>query len=304
MMPHPAARKQEVHVPTTRVNGIAYAYEERGSGVPVVFSHGITFDHHMWDPQVAALSARYRCLAYDLIGHGGSGRAGGEYSFEDEAENLHALLAEWDASPAHIVGLSMGGMMALRLALAHPEDVLSLALFDTSAEGEEPANIPRYEALVSASKGGGAASVAPAVAAIMFSQGFHRSNPETVDAYKRHYAALDFDAMEPALKTVTSRSNVLPALSRITVPALVVVGSEDAATVPGQAQHIAEAIPGARLETIEGAGHMSVIEQPERATELLSAFLDGVVAAARSRKKSGAAGTSGEANSPAAPACP
>jgi pimeloyl-ACP methyl ester carboxylesterase len=169
----------------------------------------------------------------------------------------------------------MGGMTAMRLALAHPEDVLSLALFDTSAEGEEAENVPRYEALLAASRRD-AASVAPAVAAIMFSQGFQRSHPETVDAFKAAYAASDFDALEPALKAVTARTDVLPALSRIAVPTLVVVGEEDAATRPGPAQHIAEAIPGARLETLAGAGHMSVVEQPQRVNELLSAFLDGV----------------------------
>jgi pimeloyl-ACP methyl ester carboxylesterase len=264
-------------MPTLSVNGIDYAYEERGSGTPVVFAHGLTFDRHMWDPQVAALSAGYRCIAYDMIGHGGSSAAGGPYSFEDEAENLHALLGQWNASPAHVVGLSMGGMMAMRLAIAYPQDVLSLALFDTSAEEEESENVPRYEALVAASRGPNVAAVAEAVAAIMFSATFRASHPDVVAAYKESYTALDFDAVEPALKAVTGRTNVLAALSRVGVPALVVVGSEDAATAPDRAQHIAEAIPGARLEMIAGAGHMSVIEQPQRAAELLSSFLGEVV---------------------------
>ena len=241
-------------MPSVSVNGLDYAYEESGSGTPVVFAHGLTFDRHMWDPQVAALSSRYRCIAYDLLGHGASAGGRDGYSLEDEAENLHELMARWGATPAHIVALSMGGMMAMRFAIAHPQEVLSLALFDTSAEEEEAANVPRYEALLAASRG-------PNLA---------------VAAYKESYIALDFDAIEPALKAVTGRTNVLPALSRLDVPALVVVGAEDVATTPDKAQHIAEAIPGARLETIAGAGHMSVVEQPERATELLSSFLDGI----------------------------
>ena len=263
-------------MPSVSVNGLDYAYEESGSGTPVVFAHGLTFDRHMWDPQVAALSSRYRCIAYDLLGHGASAGGRDGYSLEDEAENLHELMARWGATPAHIVALSMGGMMAMRFAIAHPEEVLSLALFDTSAEEERAENVPRYEALLAASRGPNLAAAAEAVAAIMFSAGFRESRPDAVAAYKESYIALDFDAIEPALKAVTGRTNVLPALSRLDVPALVVVGAEDVATTPDKAQHIAEAIPGARLETIAGAGHMSVVEQPERATELLSSFLDGI----------------------------
>jgi pimeloyl-ACP methyl ester carboxylesterase len=228
----------------------------------------------MWDPQVAALSASYRCIAYDLMGHGGSAPGPGGYTLEDEAENLHELIARWwGASPAHVVALSMGGMTAIRLALDHPEDVLSLSLFDTSAEGEDPSRIPQYEALLAGSRGPNVAVIAEAVAAIMFSQGFRASRPEVVADYRRHYASLDFDAIELALKAVTGRSNVLPAAAAISVPTLVVVGSEDPATPPDEARRLADAVPGARLETLAGAGHMSVIEQPERVTEMLSAFL-------------------------------
>src|SRR3989304_2677396 len=59
-------------MPTTTVNGLAYDYEEKGSGLPIVFAHGLTFDRHMWDHQVEALSPRYRCIAYDFLGHRGS----------------------------------------------------------------------------------------------------------------------------------------------------------------------------------------------------------------------------------------
>jgi pimeloyl-ACP methyl ester carboxylesterase len=174
----------------------------------------------------------------------------------------------------------MGGMTVMPFAIAHPQEVLSLALFDTSAEEEKAENTPRYDALLAASRGPNVAAVAGAVAAIMFSAGFQTSHPEVVAAYKKSYAALDFDALEPALNAVTGRKNLLAALSRLRVPALVVVGQEDAATELDQAEHIAAAIPGARLEILAGAGHMSVIEQPERVTALLSTFLDGVTAGA------------------------
>ena len=72
-------------MPTAAVNGLQYFYEEKGSGFPVVFAHGLTFDRHMWDHQVQTLSSRYRCVAIDFRGHGGSSTAPGEYGLEEEA---------------------------------------------------------------------------------------------------------------------------------------------------------------------------------------------------------------------------
>lgn len=260
-------------MPSATVNGNEYEYEEAGSGTPVVFAHGLTFSRRMWDRQVEALSPRYRCLSYDFLGHGGSSLGDAEYTLEDEAESLHALIARWGASPAHVVGLSMGGMVALRLALAHPEDVRSLALLDTSAEAELPERAPLYEQLAATAKARGPDSVADPVAAIMFSPGFVQSHPEAVEAYKRSFSALDMEGLERATRAVARRTNVLDRISQISVPTLVIVGGEDGATTPDRAEHIVERVRGARLETIAGAGHMTTVEQPERVSELLAGFL-------------------------------
>jgi len=263
-------------MPSATVNGLRYDYEEKGSGLPAVFAHGLTFDRHMWDHQVETLSGRYRCIAYDFLGHGGSPVGPEGYSLEDEAEHLHALLGQWGASPAHIVGLSMGGMVALRLALAHPADVRSLSILDASAEEELPERRPLYEQLAATAKTQGPESVADPVAGFMFSRGFVQSQPEKVEAYKRGFGALDMEGLERATQAVTRRTNVLERIAQIAVPTLVIVGGEDIATTPDKAQHIAERIRGARLETVAGSGHMTPLEQPERISELLSAFLPEV----------------------------
>ncbi len=260
-------------MPAVTVDGSEYFYEERGSGAPVVFAHGLTFDRHMWDPQVEALSSRYRCIAYDFLGHGGSAVGRGEYSLEDEAENLHALISRWKASPAHVVGLSMGGMVALRLALARPEDVRSLALLDTSAEEEVEDRRPQYEAMAEMARVRGPESIVDAVAPFMFSQGFLRSRPEKVAAFRQEFIRSNVEGIVLATKAVTRRTNVLERISAINVPTLVIVGGEDISTTPDKAEHIVERIAGSRLETIAGAGHMTPIEEPERVSQLLSEFL-------------------------------
>jgi 3-oxoadipate enol-lactonase len=259
-------------MPKVTVNGTEYFYEEKGSGFPVVFAHGLTFDRHMWDHQVETLSSRYRCIAYDFLGHGESAVGRGEYSLEDEAENLHALLGQWGASPAHLVGLSMGGMVGMRLALAHPEDVRSLALLDTSAEEEVAELRPQYEALA-ATQGSAAQTAVETVVLVVFSQGFVQSQPGKVAAYKEQFVASSGEGRALATKAVTRRTSVLERISEITVPTLVIVGTEDIATMPDKSEHLVERIDGARLETIAGAGHMTPVEQPERISQLLSEFL-------------------------------
>jgi 3-oxoadipate enol-lactonase len=260
-------------MPTATVNGSEYYYDEKGSGFPIVFGNSLLFDHRMWDQQVETLSSRYRCITYDFLGHGGSSVGAEGYSLEDEAKNLHALMEKWGASPAHMVGLSMGGMVDMRLALAHPEDVRSLALLDTSAEEEVAERRPQYEAMAGAARVNGPEAVVDAVVPFMFSQGFQQSQPEPVAAFKRQFTASDMDGVERATQAVARRTSVLDKISQIKVPTLVIVGSDDISTTPDRAQHIAEGIAGARLETIEGSGHMTAIEQPERVSQLLSEFL-------------------------------
>lgn len=267
-------------MPKATVNGNEYFYEEKGSGVPVVFGHSLAFDRRMFDHQVETLASRYRCIAYDFLGHGGSSPGRGEYSLEDEMENLHGLLAQLGASPAHLVGLSMGGMVDMRLALAHPEDVRSLALLDTSAEEEVAERRPQYEALAAASRASGPQSVVDGVAGFMFSQGFRQSQPEKVEAFKEQFIRYNVEGIALATMAVTRRTSVLERISEIRVPTLVIVGGEDIATTPDKAQRIAERISGARLETIAGSGHASTIEQPERVSQLLLEFLAEVDSAA------------------------
>jgi len=260
-------------MPTAAVNGLQYQYDEKGSGVPVVFAHGLTFDRHMWDHQVQTLSSRYRCVAIDFRGHGGSSTAPGEYSLEDEAESLHVLMGQLGARPAHLVGLSLGGMVGLRLALAHPESVRSLALLDTSAEAEVPERRPQYESLAAMAKAQGPQSVVDAVLPLMFSPGFLQGQSDALVRYRSDFAGLNLDGLEAATKAVTRRTDVLAEVSRIRAPTLVIVGEEDIATTPDKAEHIVERIAGARLVTIAGSGHMTPIEQPERISQLLSEFL-------------------------------
>ena len=133
-------------MPYADVNGQRLYYEDSGGDGPVIaFSHGLFMDESMFDPQVEALSESYRCIAWDERGHGRTGEPSGPFSYWDSADDLAALLASLGIRRAVLAGMSQGGFLSLRCALAHPELVRALILIDTQAGVEEPERLPGYQ---------------------------------------------------------------------------------------------------------------------------------------------------------------
>lgn len=246
-------------------------YESDGCGEPVVLVHGFALDRSLWDPQVAALAAHYRVVRYDLRGYGDSTPPAGPYS---HAGDLAALLAALDARPAHVVGLSMGGHVALGLALEEPTAVRSLTLVDSTLDGYRmgEAWAQRWRAVVAAGRGGDLAAAkrlwlehelfattrakpgvdAPVAAMLERYSGWHWSHKDPVDAPAR-----------PAIERLTS----------VAVPTLVVVGEHDLPDFQGIARRLAAGIPRARLAVVAHAGHVPSLEAPDAFNEALLAHL-------------------------------
>lgn len=249
-----------------------------GPGEPVFFSHGLLWSTRMFDPQVAALRGRYRCVAWD---HRGQGRSdddpGRAVSIEEVTADAIALLEARGGGPVHLVGLSMGGFVAMRIAARRPELVRSLVLLETSAEAEPDENVPRYRLLAFLAKWVGLRPVARPVMKIMFSRSFLTDPARSADvAQWRRQLLANRRSIVKAVSGVIERAPVASELSGVRAPTLVVVGEEDVATVPAKAERIAAAIPGARLVRIPRAGHTSTIEEPAAVTGALSAFLDAL----------------------------
>ncbi len=261
---------------TVTVNGAELYYEDVGQGFPLLFLHGLTFDTRMWTDQVAALSKTYRCISLDFRGHGRSPTSDSEYSLEQLAEDVHGLLRELGIEQAHVAGLSMGGMVAMRLALAHPEVVRSLMLLDTSAHPEDPGNASQYETMARIIKEQGPQAVMQGVIPIMFSPAFVQGQPQKLEAFKEQFRKLNREGNYRATLAVTQRRDIREEIKSIGVPTLIIVGEQDLPTPVGQADTIHRQIAGSRLEKIASAGHMTPLEQPEKVTALLEGFLSQV----------------------------
>src|SRR3984957_9836236 len=134
------------------VNGQRLYYEDTGGpGPAVIFSHGLFMDHEMFAPQVAALKDRYRCITWDERGHAGTASDTLEpFTYYDSADDLAALLAHLGIKKAVLAGMSQGGFLSLRCALAHPEIVRALILMDTQSGQEDPATLEGHMQLAAA----------------------------------------------------------------------------------------------------------------------------------------------------------
>jgi len=244
--------------------------------LPLLFLHGLTFDTRMWTDQVAALCKKYRCINMDFRGHGRSSTTESEYSLEQFAEDVYGLMKELGIEQAHVAGLSMGGMVAVRLALAHPEVVRSLMLLDTSARPEQAERAPQYETMARISREQGPEAIMQGVIPIFFSQAFIEGQPQKLEAFKEQFRSLNPEGVYRATLAVTRRRDICEEIKSIRVPTLVIVGKEDLAMPVREAETIQRQIAGSRLEKIAGAGHMTPIEQPEKVTAIIEEFLSQV----------------------------
>lgn len=266
--------------------GVSLHVEDSGGpGIPVAFAHGLFWDTRLFEPQIARLSGARRCIAWDHRGQGRSEVTDAGYDMDTLAQDAIALFTRLGAGPVDFVGLSMGGFVALRVALARPDLVRSLVLIDTSADAEPPANLPRYRLLRFVAGLLGLRLVIGRLMPILFGPAFlaDPARAREREEYRRRLAANDRTGILRAVDGVLGRAGVADRLGTLRVPTLVIVGEHDRATPPEKARAIATAIPGARLVVIPEAGHTSTLEAPDAVTTALEDFLAEVDRAAMMR---------------------
>jgi 3-oxoadipate enol-lactonase len=256
--------------------------EVGGQGPAVLFWPSLLTDGGLWHAQARAAREGHRVLVVDGPSHGRSDPRRQPFTLDDCAEAVVEILDAFAVDRAVLVGLSWGGMTAMRVALRHPERVRGLALFDTSANAERPLAALRYRAMAEILRRFGLVrALDPSVASIMFSDRTLRERPELARELFRRLRGWDQEGLYHAVDAVViSRSSIAAELPRIAAPTIVGVGEDDRATSRGYAERIAASIPGAKLHVIAGAGHLSAIEAPGEVTRLLVSFLGELEAAA------------------------
>ena len=257
----------------TKVNGIEANYELHGKeGAPwLVLSHSLACSVRMWDPQIAALKDRYRILAYDTRGHGGTEAPKGAYTLELLADDLKALLDHVGAKNPHYCGLSMGGMIGQTFALKYPGVFRTLMLADTASR--YPAEAwPLWQDRIKIAEDKGMAPLVEPTLQRWFTEPFRKSNPAPVAAIGKLIASTPVAGYVGCCHAIP-KINLSARLKEIKIPILVLCGDLDPGTPPAMSEEIHRSAPGSKLVMIRQAAHLSNLEQPEQFTKALSDFL-------------------------------
>lgn len=255
--------------------GHRVVWEETGLGDPIVWLQGLGADHSAWAVQIARFSARYRCIAPDLLDTGVSDRAHDQYSTRALAEDVLALLDQIGTPTVHVVGLSLGGSVAQHLALLAPERLRSLTLVSSIAAPDA-----RLAEILHTW-----AALRQQLDPVLF---YRQANlwlfaPEFFDDARRVAGVLRWVERHPAPQPAAAFARQVEAslahdtqadLSAIRTPCLVIGGSDDILTLPSQQQALAAAIPGAQLRFIPHAAHSVNLEKQNIFNQMVSLFID------------------------------
>lgn len=260
---------------TVRVRGIDIHYVDRGVGYPLLFVHGHPFDRTLWEPQVRALAGRgYRVIVPDLRGYGRTTVVPGVTTMDDFARDQAALLEHLGLDAVGLVGLSMGGQIALELCRLFPDRVDSLTLAATNPYAETEQGRVARRALAERLRAEGMRGYTDEMLVGMMTEANVRSLPAVADHVRAMMYAAPPEGAAAALLGRAERPDHMPLLRRISAPTLLVVGQEDVFTPPELTEAMHVRIPDSVVEIIEGAGHLPNLERPERFNEVLRRFLD------------------------------
>ena len=256
----------------TQVNSISLAFNDLGTGLPLVFLHAFPLNRTMWVDQEKALSTQFRVITIDLRGHGESDAPLWHYSLDQAADDVCGLLDHLSIKQAVFVGLSMGGYILFAFYRKYAERVKGMVLADTRAQADtEDGKQARFEMAQTAYKQGPSA-IADIMIPKLLSPGTIQTRPELVQRVRGMIEGNQVSGIAGDLMAMAQRPDSVPFLQQIHCPTQIIVGELDVPTPPADARLMSEKIPNARLAVIPGAGHLSNLEQPELFNESIRSF--------------------------------
>jgi 3-oxoadipate enol-lactonase len=259
----------------TTADGVI-GFDDVGQGPAVVLLHAFPLSRLMWRPQVEALEDNWRVVAPDLRGFGDSRGFVDTPSIDGMADDVARLLDELRVDRAVVGGLSMGGYVALAFARRHAGRLRGLVLADTKAEPDDEAARANRDRLIAFAATSTGAAVVEQMLPKLVGTDTMANRPEVLERV-RHIAGAQVAAgIVGALRALRDRPDARSGLDAIAVPTLVVVGRDDTLTPPAQSEALAGRIRGARLVVIDGAGHLSNLEQPARFNAAVRGFLESL----------------------------
>lgn len=257
----------------TTSDGVRLRVGVEGDGPPLLLIHGFPLSARLWDAVTPALAAEFRVIAPDLRGHGASEASETASMARYATDLVEVLHAIEEPGPVVVVGLSMGGYIALELLRRHPGRVRALVLMDTRAGADPPDAAQARRETAERVLREGSWVVGDTMVEKLFAPG---APADVRERWRSIMAASPPLGVAAALRAMAARPDSFPTLAGTDRPVLVVVGKHDSITPVADARRMAQAAPLGRLAVVAGAGHMTPVEQPERLVELLREFLRDV----------------------------
>jgi 3-oxoadipate enol-lactonase len=257
---------------SAQASGVRIAWERLGAGEPLLLVHGLGYARWGWEPVVEGLAKSHEVVLFDNRGIGESEAPAGPYSVRMMAEDAVAVLDAAGLETAHVLGTSLGGMVALQVAVDWPDRVDRLVLACTTPGGANASPMPARTVRLMQE----ASTLPPEVALKRFVENAFGPNrdPKQVERIMEHRLAT---AQSPAAWAAQAAAggafDLWERVPEIRARTLVVAGDEDAVVDPHNSQLLADRIPGARHEVFPGSGHLFFWEQPRRFVELVTEFL-------------------------------
>jgi pimeloyl-ACP methyl ester carboxylesterase len=260
-------------MPKIKINTCNYHYEIYGSGnETIVLSHGLLWSGKMFNKQINYFKSKYTVITYDHRGQGLSDATQDGYDMDSLYEDVVELLEFLNLKKVHFGGLSMGGFIAMRLAARRPDLVKSLILMETSAQPEP--NTLKYILLNTMVKLFGIKAVVKPVLNIMFGDKFLNDQNRKDELEEWTNELLNNNkSIVRAVSGVIKRKAFEDELININCPTLILVGTQDKATIPEKAEFIHSKIKNSTLIYIEGAGHTACVEEPDKYNKAINDFL-------------------------------
>ena len=251
------------------------AYDDAGTGVPIVLLHAFPLNSQMWEGVRAAVGRAGRLVTLDLAGFGRSAPAStAEPSLDELADEVITVIERLGLEQVVLGGVSMGGYVAMALLRRAPDLVRALVLADTKATADtDEVRANRERIAATALREGTPRVVLDDVVPGLLGPTTHQSRPHVVSVVRELAASASPEAIAWAQRAMAARPDSIETLRAFTGPALVVVGEEDGVTPPAEATAMAAALPDAQLVRLPEAGHLAVMETPDPFAVALRAFL-------------------------------
>ncbi len=254
------------------IDGVRINVLDEGTGPAVLFLHGLGGCWRDWEPQLDRLSDRFRCVVVEHRGHGRSQRVPGPYSTDGFAADALAVARDLGIDHAYVVGLSMGGMIAQKLALSAPDFVDALVLCDTSTHTGRRSGEMLHAAAAAVQAGGFAALAAHMTPDTTgWAARTLAERPLVARNNERESQSNDPDCWAWAVAALVDH-DTRAEIARIEAPTLLVWGAEDRGVPAAFGEALAEGLGGAPLVVLDDAGHVCNLEQPDAFNDEITRF--------------------------------